>query len=273
MRHRTDDSHTGNAPPKRHEDLACKADVLRAILLHESSGRPLNHAAVMREHPALHIAILRSFGTWDRAMRAAGIDPDCVRRHRRWSREAIVRRIQQLSLEGKPLNSRSVQLTEATLISAAWRWFCSWSEALSAAGIDPSLWYRRVPTWTCNRIVETIRIIHARGDPVSHAALRRNSVTRAAKIHFGNWDEALRAAGLDPAMIRRRAPWTRDQIVEEIRRKALAGEPLNAKDVAPHSLRSRGTHFFGSWDGALVASGLDPSKVRKSTSRGNRHNH
>lgn len=65
------------------------------------------------------------------------------------------------------------------------------------------------------------------------------SLIYAAVALFGTWDAALRASGLDLAQIRRRAPWTREQIIDEIRRKARTGEPLNAKDVAPHSPRSR----------------------------------
>lgn len=87
---------------------------------------------------------------------------------------------------------------------------------------------------------------------------------------FGGWDDALRAAGLDPSTIRRRAPWKPDEILEEIRRKAEAGDPLNVRGVAPHCLRSCGSIFPGGWDGALAAAGLNPVEVRKSKSRGNR---
>jgi len=119
--------------------------------------------------------------------------------------------------------------------------------------------------------VATIKAMHSRGDTVSHAALKRNSITGAARRLFGSWDAALRAAGLDPNVIRfSREPWTHEGVLQEIRRKARAGEPLNAKDVSPYSLRRRGRIFFGSWDAALAAAGLDPAKVRKNKSRGNR---
>jgi hypothetical protein len=84
---------------------------------------------------------------------------------------------------------------------------------------------------------------------------------------LGSWDAALEAAGLDPDDIRvYRKPWTREEIILEIQRKHRQGEALNAKDVSPHSLRSRGTVFFGSWDAALTIAGLDPSKIRKKNS-------
>jgi len=176
-----------------------------------------------------------------------------------------------LANEERPLNAHAVQRDEATLASAASRWFRSWDEALEAAGIDPTQWRRRVPTWNRKRIVQTIQRLHADGFKLNHAALKRNSVTRAATVLFGSWDNGLRAAGLDPDEIRLyRKPWTADEVLLEIQRKMRAGEALNARDVSPYSLRRRGRLFFGSWDAALAAAGLDPAEIRKSKTRGNR---
>ena len=248
-----------------------KSDVLKAILKREQDGLALNSTAVLRQDRVLHNAIRREFSSWDQAMRAAGIDPEGIRNHRRWSREAVVSRIRQLASQGKDLNSHAIQRSEATLISAASRLFLSWDEALECAGIDPEVWRRRVPTWTRERVIEAIQTIRASGGKVSHTALRRNSVSHAGCLLFCSWDDALRAAGLVPEQNRvRRRPWTPDEIVQEIQRKSRAGEPLNARDVSPHSLRSRGTEFFGSWDAALTAAGLDPARVRRSKTRGNR---
>ena len=262
------------AASRRRASISSKGDVLKAILKREHDGLPLNRAAVLRQDRELHNAMLRIFDSWDHALRAAGIDPGHVRNHRKWSRQAVVRRILELAAEDRPLNAGAIQRSEATLASAAGRWFRCWDDALDAAGIDPAIWARRVPRWTKERILQTIQSIHRSGGAVSHAVLRRNSITQAAKLLFGSWDAALRAAGLDPNVIRvYRKPWTPEEVVQEIRRKARSGEPLNAKNVSPYSLRRRGRIFFGSWDAALAAAGLDPAKVRKNKSRGNRWGH
>ena len=262
------------ALPRGRAKSAGRGEVLKAILEREHDGLPLNRAALLREDRGLHNAILRTFPSWDHALRAAGIDPDRIHGHRRWSRQAVIQRILELASQGRPLNAGAVQKADATLASATLRWFRCWDDALDAAGIDPTRWSRRVPTWTPDRVIQAIHEIHSRGGPVSHAALRCNSVTRAATLLFGSWDAALRAAGLDPDEVRiYRKPWTPDEVMQEIQRKARMGEPLNARDVSPYSLRRRGRIFFGSWDAALAAAGLDPAKVRKSKSRGNRWGH
>lgn len=247
-----------------------RAEIIKSLLRMEADGLPLNHSAVLKHDSHLHRSTLRVFGKWEKAMRAIGKDPAKIRRHRKWSHQAIIRRIQTLDREGKPLNSSAVQRTEATLVSAADRWFGSWNEALWAAGFDPSAWLRRVPDWTPERVIAAIQDSYRAGGRVNHASFGRNSMARAACLMFGSWDAALRAAGFDPAEMRvYKAPWTPESLVAELKRKAKVGEPLNARDVSP-GLRKRGTAYFGSWDATLIAAGLDPRKVRKSMSRGNR---
>ena len=246
-----------------------KPGVLKAILQRECEGLPLNHATVLKDDRCLHSDILRLFGSWDVAMRASGIDPDSVRRHRRWTRQSVIQRICELAAEGRPLNAAAVQRSEAALPSAASRFFPSWHDALQAAGIDQARWRKRVPTWTRKRVIRGIQQIHAGGGKVNHAALGHNSISRAGVLLFGSWDAALQAAGLDPDDIRvYRKPWTPDEVIQEIQRKHRRGEALNAKDVSSYSLRRSGKAFFGSWDAALTTAGLDPAKIRKNNSRG-----
>lgn len=245
--------------------------VLQAIRQRQSEGLPLNHAAVLRQDGALHRAILKHFGRWDAALRAAGIDPELIRCHRHWGRQAIIRHLLQLEAQGQPLNVASVEKDDKGFPAAARHWFGSWASALKAAGIAPARWTKRVPRWTHDRVIQTIQAIYARGGAVNHAAVRRNSVSRAGVALFGSWDNALRAAGLDPATVRRwHKPWTPDTLLQEIRRKAQVGEPLNAKDVSPKGLRKRARAFFGSWDATLAAAGLDPATIRKNRWRRDR---
>jgi hypothetical protein len=237
---------------------------VRAILGREIDGLALNHAAVLDDDRQLHADALRVFGKWDLAVQAAGLDPARVRRHRRWNANAVVRRIRQTAAEGKPLNLRAIQLSEATLASAAYRYFRSWDEALRTAGFDPDEHRRRGANWSRERVIIEIKAIRFAGGKLNHAAVGRSSLSRAAVDLFGTWDDALRAAGLDPNEVRvYRKPWTRSDLIAEIRRKHTAGEPLNAKDVKPDWIRRPACRLFGSWDGALRAAGLEPRRIRR----------
>jgi len=259
------------APERPQRGRPGKADVLRAILGREVAGLPLNHASVMEQDRRLHGDALRLFGRWEAALCAAGINPARVRRHRHWSRRAVIDRIGQLAAERKPLNARAIQLSEATLASAASRFFASWDEALAAAGIAPSTCRRRRANWTREQVIAAIHSIRVAGGRLNHAAVGRSSLSRAAVDLFGSWDNALVAAGITAADVRvYRKPWTRSAIIAEIRRKRSAGEALNAKDVSPNWVRRPACRLVGSWDAALVAAGLDPNVIRGKPRRGRR---
>jgi len=243
-----------------------KRDVIRGILRRECMGLPLNQGTVIQEDHRLQRAALRLFGQWDTALQATGIDPTRVRRARKWDWMAVVRRIQQLARQGKPLNSAAVQRSEAPLVAAAFRYFPSWNDALLAAGMDPDRWRKQPAAWTRDRVVRTILGIQARGGKLNSAAVvasKDATVIGPAVRLYGSWDKALRAAGMDPNKVRRyRKPWTEKAAVRAIQRKHRRGEPLAYSKVAPASLRVAGERFFGSWDAALSGAGLNPADVR-----------
>lgn len=76
------------------------------------------------------------FGSWRAALEAAGLDYDEIRRYRDWSEEVILRLVRDRYAHGKPLNAKSLEQQDITLITAARRRFPSWDRTLSAAGLD-----------------------------------------------------------------------------------------------------------------------------------------
>lgn len=79
----------------------------------------------------------RNFGSWSRALQAAGVDPDLERKHTRWDRQTIAFELRQRQAEGEPMNSAAVQRDLPALHAAALRHFGSFDAALRAARIDP----------------------------------------------------------------------------------------------------------------------------------------
>ena len=60
-----------------------------------------------------------------------------------WSKAKIIAMIIQRHRSGKPLDYASVRRNNPRLVSAAEAYFGTWGNALSAAGIDPNLYFRR----------------------------------------------------------------------------------------------------------------------------------
>lgn len=99
--------------------------------------RPLQPAEIKYRYHALVVAARRHFGSWPRAVLAAGVDPEKLQRDGRWTKARIIEAILTRTLEDKRLNSHSVR--PRSLVDAGARVFGSWRSALIAAGIDPEL--------------------------------------------------------------------------------------------------------------------------------------
>lgn len=110
--------------------------VLFELRQRHSDGDTLNSGDVQREEPALHAAAIRHFHDYDRALRAARINPNDVRRRRSWDRSTVVRALNSLARREGSLTDNVVRRNDAALHGASIRLFGSFTRARSAAGID-----------------------------------------------------------------------------------------------------------------------------------------
>jgi hypothetical protein len=76
------------------------------------------------------------FGDWDKALRAAGFNPERMRMHRFWNKDQILAEIRRKQGRNLPLYPRYVIKHRTKLFSVARRQFGSWKKALLAAGLD-----------------------------------------------------------------------------------------------------------------------------------------
>lgn len=102
---------------------------------------------VQRVDPQLAAAATKMsyFGSWRAAIEAAGLDYDTIRRFQSWNRQRVVCLVREYHANGMELNAKSVSNEDIRLITAARRRFSSWTEALTAAGLDYSKIVQRAP--------------------------------------------------------------------------------------------------------------------------------
>src|SRR5213593_4504036 len=74
------------------------------------------------------------FGDWDKALRAAGFDPEQMRLRSFWDGEKVILGIRALRKQNLPLYAKYVVKNHPNLFSGALRQYGSWNKALSAAG-------------------------------------------------------------------------------------------------------------------------------------------
>ena len=101
---------------------------------------PLNSGAIQQDDSGLHAAAVRHFGSYDRALRAARVDPESVRRRRAWTRRDVIDALKSARREGRHLADSAIRRDNPALYGAAVRLFGTFTAARNTAGIK---WKRR----------------------------------------------------------------------------------------------------------------------------------
>jgi hypothetical protein len=120
--------------------------------------------------------------------------------------------------------------------------------------------------------IAAIKKIHKNGGSIGAAHLqhKNQNLYQLGVWIFGDWDKALRAAGVDPDTARIRRFWDKEKIIHELRRMRKQHLPLYPNYVMKnhHSLFHGALHEYGSWNEAVFAAGLTDEKISRRTKLG-----
>ena len=229
--------------------------IVRELRKRKSNGQPLNTRAVQMDDCRLALAALRKFGSWKKALLAAGMDDDKVRLQRRWSKEDVLRAVKTLYRSGYPMNDQSIRQRDLGLISAGIRRFGSWDETLRTAGIDPPK-VRRTRKWTREKVLRAIRQL---GGPrrTLEVAQTDPGLPWIAQKFFGTWRAANEAAGFRYLPRKSVQKWHPDKILKALRSRARRGLSVNLGATRSEfgGLQKAAGREFGGWLPALRAAG------------------
>jgi len=101
-----------------------------------ASGREkLNSGALQREDPGLHAAAVRYFGSYDKALRAAKLDPGALRLRKSWNKAIVLSAIKSAGKRGTHLSDSAIRQQYPALYGASVRLFGTYTEARRAAGV------------------------------------------------------------------------------------------------------------------------------------------
>jgi hypothetical protein len=123
-----------------------RATVAAAIRRRRDAGQPLNCLAVISDTPTLYDAARRYIGSWNGALRAAGVDPEHARAVRRpWTPKSVIRELRRRVAASEPVTCVS-SIRPISLVRVCQQFFGSCEAAAIAAGVDPAkIGYHRSP--------------------------------------------------------------------------------------------------------------------------------
>lgn len=132
---------------KRVKQSWTREEIVKCIRALHEEGEDLLDPQFKTRHRSLYLAACahRYFGSWRRAVEGAGFNHETMRESRVWTRSRILKTIESLAREGKPLGWAYIEQHEPGIYRAARRKenFGSWANALLAAGVDEK--YPRLP--------------------------------------------------------------------------------------------------------------------------------
>ncbi|HEV8292148.1 MAG TPA: hypothetical protein VGP94_09495 [Tepidisphaeraceae bacterium] len=116
----------------------------------------------------------RLFGSWDRALHAAGLDADQISRYRKWDRNTIVAELKERYSDEEALNSGALQREDPGVHAAAVRHFGTYDSALKAAGFKPDR-LRQRRKWTRQDVMRELKKFSSHNGGLRDADLRNDN--------------------------------------------------------------------------------------------------
>jgi hypothetical protein len=161
---------------------------------------PLYANYAMKNHSKLFYGALAVFGSWDKALVAAGITVIP-----RKTRLGLLRELREA------LESRS-NILQALRLELDY-YFGSLGNAKTALKTDSKL----LSGWTKRKIITVLAQMHRSKEKLNYATGRREfpALVSAAEAYFGSWGKALYAAGIDPNLYFVHHKWRKRNLTEK----------------------------------------------------------
>lgn len=126
--------------------------------------------------------------------------------------------------------------------------------------------------WNKPKILQKLKQMFKAGKDISYNAMCRQdqALVSASAYHFGSYRVAVERAGIDYADVLRRPRWTRQRIIQVIKKSRRDNKDLHWSSVTRRrdelgraAFASLQPRLFGRWDKALVAAGLDADEISR----------
>src|SRR4051794_12725073 len=241
-----------------------KQNILQKLRQMHKSGKDLSYNAMCRTMQPLLSASAYHFGSYRKAIEKSGIDYAEVMRRPRWTKPLIIGLIKQAKRKGEDLHWSAVtrrrdELARAAFASLQPRLFGRWDRALHAAGLDADE-VSQYRSWDRNSVLFDLKQRYRDREPLNSGTVQQEepALHAAAVRHFGNYEKALRGAGIEPEKVRRRRSWDKADVVRALKtlakRKAkLSDSAVRRKYPALHGAAAR---LFGTYTAARAAAGI-----------------
>jgi len=223
-----------------------KREWIAAIKKIRNNGGSIRAGDLPHKNQNLYQLAVWVFGDYDKALSAAGFDPQQMRLRRFWDKEKIVQELRRMRGQNLPLYPKCVMNNHRDLFHGALRQYGSWNKALIAAGI--TVISRRT----------RLGLLRELRDAVETRSEVSPTLRSKIEYYFGSLRAAQIALKTDRRLLN---GWSKPKIITVLAHMHRSKEKLNyatGRREFP-ALVSAAEAYFGSWGKALYAAGIDPN--------------
>ncbi|MCY0908917.1 MAG: helix-turn-helix domain-containing protein [Sulfobacillus thermotolerans] len=196
----------GHKGPK--EERWSRERIIAEIQSYAERGQPLYAHHMRSQNNKLVSAATYYFGSWSRALEAAGFNAEAVRASIPWSAERVQTLLQDAYASGADLRDSSARFWNRALYRAACDHFGSWSRAVELATGSQAV---RAERWTKERVLALLRNYLSHGFTVKETLAYHPRLSQAIADTFGDWENVAREFGPTP-------DWDHNQVSVRLRR-------------------------------------------------------
>ncbi|MFW6009280.1 MAG: helix-turn-helix transcriptional regulator [archaeon] len=160
-----------------------KQHIIATIRKDWEEGYDLSAHASQKRSGSLVAQGQQLFGSWGKALEAAGISVKENKKVILWDKKRIIKRIKYIYENDGYLNRLNAEAWNPALVAAAVDNFGSWDKAIKAANINPEE-TRKTEKWSKSKTM--LAIAKGKRTPMVH---------QLAKKYFGSWEKALKEVG------------------------------------------------------------------------------
>jgi hypothetical protein len=231
--------------------------------LHKA-GAKLSYNALAKRKQSLVSAAAYHFGSYREAVIKANIPYEDVLRRPRWTKQTIIAQIKKarragIDLYWSAVSKRRDELGKAAFASLQPRLFGQWHRALHAAGLDADE-ISQYRAWDRHTVVFELKSRASDREALNSGALQREDpgLHAAAVRYFKTYDNALKAAKLDPERLRLRKSWSKPVVLAAIKAAGKRGTHLSDSAMRQQypALYGAAVRFFGTYTAARKAAGV-----------------
>jgi hypothetical protein len=198
-------------------------------------------------------AAIKWLGSMARGIEAAELRDWPLRRKKLpLPRNQVIRRLRARHRRGAAVYEAAVLRDDRHLRWSGLSHWGRWPRVLAAARLRDDAPTRRA--WSRTRILEMLRERKRRGQSLRHSWVAEDDpgLVMAATKYFGSYREAAKRVGFDSG----RRKWTRQMVIEQLRKAARGGTRVTISMAGP-ALALQAWKLFGRFSRACRAAGLE----------------